>query len=129
MAYSKKLTEEQNKARARADSHKYRHKANNLPARTFNRAQRLAAQWVRDEHPQKWAAVVRQAQAVEEENTTEYTPHSVKYAAETCPHDKIRAVGIMRQCQNCGEFLGAWPVENPANKEFLQEILEAEDGA
>ena len=130
MAKSKKLTDEQNRARARRDSHSYRHKTNNLPARTANRAARLAAQWVQEAHPQKWAALVRQAKAMELENTTTYTPHSVKYAKGDCPHGgKIEAVGIMRRCCDCGEFLGTWPVENPANAVLLQEILEAEDGA
>lgn len=76
-----------------------------------------------------WKRLVREAEQVEAENTTEYTPHSMRYASDFCPHDKVKAVGIMRQCQNCGEFLGAYPVENPANQEFLQEILEAEGGA
>lgn len=130
MAYSKKLSAEENKARARADSHKYRHKVNNLPARTHNRAARLAAQWVQEEHPQKWAALVRKAQEIETENSTQYVPHAVRFTPETCAHTgKIRAVGIMRQCEDCGLLLGAWPVETPQNQELLQEILEAEEGA
>lgn len=131
MARSKKLTDEQNKARARRDSHTYRHRSNNLPARTANRAARLAAQWVQEEHPQKWAALVRKAKQIEEENSTEYTPHAVRYGSNVveCPHDKVKAVGIMRQCANCGLLLGAWPVENPSNQEMLQDILEAENGA
>jgi len=129
MAYSKKLTTEQNKARARADSHKYRHKTNNLPARIHNRAARIAAQWLQENNPAQWKKCVAQAQKVEEENRTEYTPHSIRYASETCPHDKVKAVGIMRQCQNCGELLGAYPVELDENRELLQEILEAEGGA
>ena len=132
MARSKKLTDEQNKARAREQSHTYRHRSNNLPARTANRAARLAAQWVQENYPQQWGAFIRQAKKEEQEKIDKgstYTPHSVRYATDTCPHDKVKAVGIMRQCQNCGELLGAWPVENPSNREMLQDILEAEDGA
>lgn len=128
MAYSKKLTAEQNKARARADSHKYRHKVNNLPARVHNKAARLAAQWVQEQHPVKWAALVRQAREQEKANSSTYTPHSVKFAGG-CEHGRVKAVGIMRKCLDCGELLGAWPVEEQTNQELLQEILEAEDGA
>jgi len=129
MARSKKLSDEENKARARRDSHEYRHRTNNVPARVHNRAARLAAQWVQEEHPQKWAALVRAAKDIESGNPTKYTPHSVRFANNDCPHDKIKAIGIMRQCANCGEFLGAWGIENEDNKELLQEILEAEGGA
>jgi hypothetical protein len=129
MARSKKLTDEENKARARRDSHVYRHKKNNISARTHNRAARLAAQWVQDVHPQKWAALVRLAKEIEAGNTTVYVPHASRYANVDCPHDKVLAQGIMRQCANCGMFLGAWAVEEESNKELLQEILEAEGGA
>ena len=129
MARSKKLSDEENKARARRDSHEYRHRVNNTPARVHNRAARLAAQWVQETHPQKWAALKRKAWEIEEGNTTQYTPHSVKFANSTCPHDKVTAVGIMRKCVNCGEFLGAWPVTEDYNQELLQDILEAEGGA
>jgi len=129
MARSKKLSDEANKARARRDSHAYRHKTNNLSARTHNRAARLAAQWVQQEHPVQWRAFVNQAKAEEAGNASTYTPHSVRFANANCPHDKVRAVGIMRQCVNCGELLGAWPVDVPVNQELLQEILEAEGGA
>lgn len=130
MANSKKLTPEQNKARARRDSHNYRHKSNNVPARVHNRAARLAAQWVQEMHPVKWRALVSEARRIEAGNDAAYVPHSVRYAdAKACPHDKVTAIGIMRQCQQCGEFLGVYPVEEPLNKELLQEILEAEGGA
>ena len=132
MAKSKSLSDEQNKARARRDSHVYRHKSNNVPARVHNRAARLAAQWVQEEHPQKWTALVRKAREIEEGNTTEYTPHTVKYGGNgkaVCPHNKVVAVGIMRQCADCGDLLGAYPVDVPSNKEMLQDILEAEGGA
>ena len=129
MAYSKKLTTEQNKARARADSHKYRHKTNNLPARTHNRAARLAAQWVQTQYPAQWKKLVQQAQQVEAEKDNKYVPHSVRYAMDTCSHSNVKAVGSMRQCQDCGEFLGAWAVEQPVNQDLLQDILEAEQGA
>lgn len=129
MANSKKLSDEENKARARRDSHNYRHKSNNMPARVHNRAARLAAQWVQDEHPQKWAALKRAAWDIEEGNKTVYTPHSVRFANNNCPHDKVVAIGIVRKCANCNEILGAWAVEEETNKEFLQEILEAEGGA
>jgi len=131
MARSKKLTDAQNKARARADSHKYRHKTNNLPARVHNKAARLAAQWVQAAHPAVWGRLVNEAKRLEEENTTTYVPHSVKYAnMDSCPHSgEIKAVGIQRQCQDCGAFLGSWAVEIPGNQSLLQDILEAEGGA
>lgn len=129
MAYSKKLTTEENKARARRDSHAYRHKTNNLPARVANKAARLAAQWVQEEYPQKWAALVKKAKEQEQANSTAYQPHSVRFSTSSCPHDKVLAVGIMRKCAECGELLGAWAVNEPTNKELLQEILEAEEGA
>jgi len=129
MARSKKLSDEENKARARRDSHEYRHRTNNLNARVANRAARLAAQWVQAEHPVHWKAFVNQAKAKEAAGTTRYTPHSVRFATANCSHDKVKAVGIMRQCVQCGEFLGTWPVQDESNKELLQEILEAEDGA
>ena len=131
MAKSKSLSDEENKARARRDSHKYRHKSNNVPARVHNKAARLAAQWVQETYPQKWAALVRKAKEMEEENTTVYTPHSVRFggSSKVCAHSHITAVGIMRKCDDCGEFLGAFPVEVPGNKELLQDILEAEGGA
>jgi len=129
MARSKKLSDEENRARARRDSHNYRHKTNNVSARVHNRAARLAAQWVQEEHPVKWRVLVKKAQEIEDGNATAYTPHSVKFAGVNCPHDKVVAVGIMRKCANCGELLGAWPVDVPGNKEMLQDILEAEGGA
>lgn len=132
MAKSKSLTDEQNKARARRDSHAYRHKTNNLPARVHNRAARLAAQWVQEAHPQKWAALVRKAKETEEGNATQYTPHSVTYGSngKSCAHDGgIVAVGIMRQCKLCGDLLGTYAVEVPGNRAMLQDILEAEGGA
>jgi len=72
---------------------------------------------------------VEQAQQVEADKDTKYVPHSIRYAADTCPHDKVKAIGIQRQCENCGEFLGSWAVEVQENQEALQEILEAEGGA
>lgn len=132
MARSKKLTDEQNKARARAQSHTYRHRSNNLPARVFNNAQRKAAKWVREEFPQQWGAFVRLAKKEEEQSATEYIPHSVKFSnGKPCSHPKgkVVAVGIMRKCTKCNEFVGAYPVEVPENKKMLQKILEAEDGA
>jgi hypothetical protein len=134
MAYPKRkqpLTQEEKRARDRAYQHTRRHKGNNITARVHNKAARLAAQWVQEEHPQKWAALVRKAKEIEEGNATEYVPHSVKFGGNgsVCSHDKVVAVGIMRQCASCGEFLGAYPVDVPSNKQMLQEILEAEGGA
>ena len=90
-----------------------------MPSRVKYRVTKLAVQWLQEEHPQKWAAIVRQA-------WSDYTPRPL---AGGCPHDKVIASAIMRKCAQCGEFLGAWAVENEANREFLQEILEAEGGA
>jgi len=131
MAKSKSLTDEQNKARARRDSHKYRHKKNNISARVHNRAARLAAQWVQEVHPQKWTALVRKAKEIEEGSKTEYVPHSVKFGGngKVCSHDHVRGIGIMRQCTDCGELLGTYSIEVPGNVQLLQDILEAEGGA
>ena len=89
------------------------------PAVTY-RAARLGARWIQEKYPDRWADLVEQA----------WAGYSAYAASRTndCSHDKIHAIGIVRQCQYCGTILGTWSVENPDNKTFLQEILEAEGG-
>ena len=122
----KPLTDEERKARNRRYRHTANHKKSNISARAHNRAARLAAQWVQEEHPAVWARLKAEAWKIEEKNGKEYVPHAVRFAAESCPHDKVVAIGITVQCANCKMIIGSVAVEDEANKEILQDILEDE---
>lgn len=120
------LTVEEKRARNRRYRHTANHGKNNMTARAHNRAARMAAQWVQAEHPAKWASLVVEARKIEEENDTEYVPHSVRFAGVSCPHDKVIAIGITVKCTACNQIIGSVPVHDPQNKEMLQDMLEEE---